>query len=220
MMMIKGCLSSLAVVSLLTAGCMDSMDAADETAEDVAATDDLAEAQAPLLANSVELPPNGFNTTCPQASTPRLVFFGVDAAGRESYTVQNVPAGTNNACQYNIGLQIARGKRARVKGAFLRGTVFGSRNTFVQFTFRPQLRTATGIPVVQSFSLNQSSASFNRFFPIAGAFNNCSRFPTPPETLFVSFQVTATGGLPGFPPSGSVSVDGAEISLEVESCTP
>ncbi len=203
-------IASLALAFTLAAGCAGAMDG-----------EDLASAESEVVGNSITL--GSFSNNCAPGNAPQVVFGGVDAAGRESYTVQGIkaqPVPGSAGCQVRAQLLLAPGHRARIKGVTYFGNFFRSTGAFGTFKVLAGLRTAPTY-TVSSFLPQGNGPAFSKsdFSMPLNDWTQCSRSAFPGETLFVSPSVTVQGGIPGQIPSLSVDLNALINSLEVETCT-
>jgi len=210
--------SALLIASAMTTGCMVDVDNDGDVQEDLATTEsELA------VGTSIQL--GGFNNGCRPGQTPRVVFGGFDAANRETYTVQGLTASVGapggSSCDDTLQLLVERGKKVRIKGFSIFGNAFRGGGATGTFTVQGGLRTARTYSV-NTFLPQGNGPAFSKvdFSMGANDFTQCSRFPTPGETLFVRPIVSISGGIPGQTPSMSVDLNSLTLSLEVVNCTP
>jgi hypothetical protein len=206
-----------ALLLVLTAVAACAEDPGMDNADDIAS-----EESAATFGSNLSLGPvaNG----CNPGVGLSLQFRGVDAAGRETYSVEGIRAsniGRPSACDINQSLIITPGHKARIRGISIFGNIFRSPGAFGSFDVFHNLRTARAY--VTSTSVPQpSSPGFSRvdFSMGANDFTNCARLGDPPTTLLIRPGVTVNGGTPGQPASINVDINSLTESIEIVACTP
>ena len=213
----RSILSSLLIASVMATGCLDTaegleVDGEDEAPADVATTEsDL------TVGNSISL--GSVTNGCAPGQGVQLQFGGVDAAGHELYTVQNLRASNLGSCTDTIQLLVQPHKKVRIKGVSITGNYFRGGGAFGRLDVLAGLRTAPTY-TVKTFFPQATAPGFSRFdFSMpANDFTQCSVFPTPGETLNVRPSAIVTGGTPGQTPSLTVDISSQTISLDVVGC--